>query len=516
MWGFNNNQPTVKVKESDDPAVDDDLCGKPAAVVSNPDIAGSLSAVQRELSKIPATEKAALAHAHSLKPEIFDDDHVLQFLWTEKFDAELAAKRLVRYWNDRFRLFGPDKFVLPLTLKGALKDDSLALSRGYVQLLADTDTAGRAVLYLDWSSHEPSIGYSEDSMHRVFWYMAHVAAEDPKILEAGFVLVIYPQEARLDQFDHSLWNTIADSCRFSLPIRWRATHVVHPNRFFSIIHPVFMASLPQDVQDRVIVHSGTKMKVLANLLRYCLPWDKIPADIGGCLDIEFDQWLSERMAKEDIQQLQKPSSITSSSSVFSSVLSSAEPITNPPPSDSNNVGGNPLEGQALGLLSQLMRPGQSSSSFPNPVASGMPPLPPLQPNSFPGNNNNSANQLFLDLVHSSNPAQLSNSAHGSNTSMSDADKKDDNNNKRPAKGPKSVIKSGRKSDPRMDAAVEAKINNPDLSLVDALKQGGFVFPNVEGASTPQYSVVDSDNVKITQRKNQLLRRLRSVKKKGGA
>lgn len=372
--------------------------------------------------------------------------------------------------------------------------------------------------------------------------MAHVAAEDPKILEAGFVLVIYPQEARLDQFDHSLWNTIADSCRFSLPIRWRATHVVHPNRFFSIIHPVFMASLPQDVQDRVIVHSGTKMKVLANLLRYCLPCeytyfffffqiskcltkflvycsfvgDKIPADIGGCLDIEFDQWLSERMAKEDMQQLQKPSSITSSSSVFSSVLSSAEPITNPPPSDSNNVGGNPLEGQALGLLSQLMRSGQSSSSFPNPVASGMPPLPPLQPNSFPGNNNNSANQLFLDLVHSSNPGQLSNSAHGSNMPMSDADKKDDNNNKRPAKGPKSVIKSGRKSDPRMDAAVEAKINNPDLSLVDALKQGGFVFPNVEGASTPQYNVVDSDNVKITQRKNQLLRRLRSVKKKGGA
>jgi hypothetical protein len=68
----------------------------------------------------------------------------------------------------------------------------------------------------------------------------------------------------------------------------------------------------------------------------------------------------------------------------------------------------------------------------------------------------------------------------------------------------------------MDAAVEAKINNPDLSLVDALKQGGFVFPNVEGASTPQYNIVDSDNVKITQRKNQLLRRLRSVKKKGGA
>ncbi len=72
----------------------------------------------------------------------------------------------MRYWNDRYKLFGQDKFCLPLTLKGALKDDSLAFSRGYVQLLPETDTAGRAVLYVDWSCHEPAIGYSEDSMVR--------------------------------------------------------------------------------------------------------------------------------------------------------------------------------------------------------------------------------------------------------------------------------------------------------------------------------------------------------------
>jgi len=494
MWGF---QQAPVPSASDDPAVDADLCGKTAAVVSNPDIPGSLTALQHELSKIPIAEKAALAHAQGLKPEIFNDDHVLQFLWAEKFDAALAAKRLVRYWSDRFKLFGPDKFVLPLTLKGALKDDSLALSRGYVQLLADTDTAGRAVLYLDWSSHEPSIGYSQESMHRVFWYMAHVAVENPKILETGIVLVIYPQEARLDQFDHSLWNTIADSCRYSLPISWRATHIVHPNRFFSIIHPVFMASLPQDVQDRVVVHSGTKMKVLANLLRYCLPWDKIPSDIGGCLDIEFDQWLSDRMAKEDQELLEKPSSTSSSSLVFSSVLNPAESRS----SESNNAG-NPLEGRALGLLSQLIQSGQTSS-LPNAVASAVPALPPIQPNSFAGID---SNQLFLDLVHSSNSGQSSNgNAPGS-------DKRGDNS-KQPAKGPKSIIKSGRKSDPRMDAAVEAKINDPDLSLVDALRQGGFVFPNIDDTNAPQYTVVDSDNVKITQRKNQLLRRLRSMKKK---
>lgn len=222
--------------------------------------------------------------------------------------------------------------------------------------------------------------------------------------------------------------------------------------------------------------------------------DKIPSDIGGCLDIEFDQWLSDRMAKEDQELLEKPSSTSSTSLVFSSALNPVESRS----SESNNAG-NPLEGRALGLLSQLIQSGQTSS-LPSAVASAVPALPPIQPNSFAGID---SNQLFLDLVHSSNSGQSSNgNAAGG-----------DKSSKQPAKGPKSIIKSGRKSDPRMDAAVEAKINDPDLSLVDALRQGGFVFPNIDDTNAPQYTVVDSDNVKITQRKNQLLRRLRSMKKK---
>lgn len=91
---------------------------------------------------------------------------------------QLAAKRLVRYWSDRYRLFGPNKFVSPMTLKGAMRDDSLALSRGYVQLLPETDTAGRAVIYIDWSSHEPSVGYSEESLVSVHTYAPSLCLRD--------------------------------------------------------------------------------------------------------------------------------------------------------------------------------------------------------------------------------------------------------------------------------------------------------------------------------------------------
>ena len=88
MWGF--QQAPVSTR-SDDPAVDSDLCGKPSAVVTNPDIPGCLLAFKNELAKIPAAEKAALSHAQGLKPEIFNDDHLLQFLWAEKFNATVSG-----------------------------------------------------------------------------------------------------------------------------------------------------------------------------------------------------------------------------------------------------------------------------------------------------------------------------------------------------------------------------------------------------------------------------------------
>lgn len=453
-------------------------------LVSKINITSALEEMQTELAAIPPTEKVAMDQVRRLKPQLLDDKHVLQFLWAENFKAPDAAKRLARYWDDRYKLFGPVKFCLPMSLKGALKDDSLALSRGYVQLLPETDTAGRAVVYIDWSSHEPSVGYSEESMHRVFWYMVHVAIEDLNVLQRGIVMLIYPQEARLDQFDHSLWTTISESCKKSLPVRWRSTHIVHPNRFFSIIHPVFMSSLPKDVQDRVVVHSGTKMKVLANLLRYCLPWDRIPSEIGGCIDLDFEKWLTERMVKEDQASCQKPSA-SMPSSVLGPVLGGDASATTAP--------------GALGV--------QTMSSVPDQMlsADGSDAIESGQKQQCLGNN---VNKFLMNLSQSSHTAKAGNGAAPFAAGNSDT---------KPAvaKGPSLIVKSGRKSDPRMDQAVQAKLDDPSLTLLDALRRGGFIFPNFDDNSTPQYTVVDSDNVKITQRKNQLLRRIRSAKKKAG-
>jgi len=66
----------------------------------------------------------------------------------------------------------------------------------------------------------------------------------------------------------------------------------------------------------------------------------------------------------------------------------------------------------------------------------------------------------------------------------------------------------------MDRAAEAKWRDPSLSAEEALRIGGYVFPpSLAGAdgkkgAAARKEVVDSDNVSIAQRKNNLLRRLR--------
>jgi hypothetical protein len=320
--------------------------------------------------------------------------------------------------------------------------------------------------------------------------------EDMEVLKKGIVVLIYPQEARLDQFDHMLWKSIAESCKYSLPVQWRSTHIVHPNRFFSIIHPLFMSTLPKTVQDRVVVHSGTKMKVLANLLRYCLPWDRIPSDVGGCVDLDFGKWLSERMIKEDIMGSFPLGSTTSQG--MGNLLAQLQGQY----MAAQMVQAAPAAGGLGSNMPALPMPDQATSEGANPPFGGH-------------------NQLFLNLTNNSQHQDLQQSAmsafpHSDVPSLPSMGSAESSKKKEkgpaPAKGKPSTAKSGRKSDPRMDRAVEAKLADPSMSLLDALRAGGFEIPSSGSSSTPQYVVVDGDNVKITQRKNQLLRRLRTAKK----
>jgi len=76
---------------------------------------------------------------------------------------------------------------------------------------------------------------------------------------------------------------------------------------------------------------------------------------------------------------------------------------------------------------------------------------------------------------------------------------------------------GRRGDPRMHKAVAARVANPAMSLLEALAEGGFEFPdNIEGSGRSDRDIYDADGVQLCQRKNQLSRRLRLLRKRDNA
>ena len=94
-----------------------------------------------------------------------------------------------------------------------------------------------------------------------------------------------------------------------------------------------------------------------------------------------------------------------------------------------------------------------------------------------------------------------------------------NKRKTPATKKKKQIPSkqashpGRHGDPRMNAAVQAKLDNPDLPLLDALATGGFVFKDMNKPGVKSSEAKDAAGVTVYQRRNQLLRRLRKERQR---
>jgi hypothetical protein len=69
----------------------------------------------------------------------------------------------VNYWESRRELFGPEKFVLRMTLDEALRDDLVAIEACLCRLLPHLDTSGRQLLLWEPGRHTRE-GYTTDSM----------------------------------------------------------------------------------------------------------------------------------------------------------------------------------------------------------------------------------------------------------------------------------------------------------------------------------------------------------------
>jgi hypothetical protein len=79
--------------DNDDACITSDVFGHAAYLdgfASEDHVNLAMAEMQASLAAIPATEKVALVEVHRSNPQLLNDDHVLQFLWAENFNAPVS------------------------------------------------------------------------------------------------------------------------------------------------------------------------------------------------------------------------------------------------------------------------------------------------------------------------------------------------------------------------------------------------------------------------------------------
>jgi hypothetical protein len=120
--------------------------------------------MRRELEFFSGIETQAwLEASRKARVSEVDDRRLELFLHRDDLDPKKAARRLVTYWEERRKWFGPDKFCLPMTLHGAVQDDHVAIETGLTRMLPGLDDSGRQMILVSMSKNTKE-GYTMASM----------------------------------------------------------------------------------------------------------------------------------------------------------------------------------------------------------------------------------------------------------------------------------------------------------------------------------------------------------------
>ena len=211
--------------------------------------------------------------------------------------VQLAAKRLVSYWEKRVEIFGPEDAFKPLTLQtdGALVEDSVALGIGLMRLTGAKDDSGRIILFAD-PSRQDKTKYTTKSMAKAVWYVLHAALEDEDAQKHGIVLVVFPHKAKVTQMDRQLIKLLAGSLKDRIPVRLAGFHICHPPTFFRVIFPIISLVLGPRLRKRIRIHAGSTEKVQEELNAYGLTRNKLPSELEGEIVLDHQAWLEQRRA----------------------------------------------------------------------------------------------------------------------------------------------------------------------------------------------------------------------------
>jgi hypothetical protein len=105
-----------------------------------------LASLSQELSTLNHTPKSGYHRAVQQNPDYVDQER-LKFLRADNFDTSAAAVRMMKHFQDKLELFGPDVLGRNILLSDLNADDLESLRAGGIQFLLAQDHATRGVIF---------------------------------------------------------------------------------------------------------------------------------------------------------------------------------------------------------------------------------------------------------------------------------------------------------------------------------------------------------------------------------
>ena len=153
---------------------------------------------------------------------------------------------------------------------------------------------GRCIVFGDPSVLKPN-EYDRHSMVRSLWYHMHVALEESEDTQKhGIIMLMYPHNAQLSQFDRELGKMNMGSMQGILPLRMSAIHIIQPPKFFKVILVFARLIMSKRTMKRMLFHFGSQQQVLEKLASYGLEKNVLPTEVGGTLEIDVVKWAEGR------------------------------------------------------------------------------------------------------------------------------------------------------------------------------------------------------------------------------
>jgi len=145
------------------------------------------SALRAAFDRIPNELKVEYMEAMQKCPDLVASESPAEpYLSVTKNDYEATAQHIVTLWKCRKLIFGQEKAFLPMTIEGAMVDDSLYIGRGYQFDSFLRDTHGRGVWF---SERRKLVEIPPDARLRCLFYQLYLIAKEPVAQEKGIVIL---------------------------------------------------------------------------------------------------------------------------------------------------------------------------------------------------------------------------------------------------------------------------------------------------------------------------------------